>query len=165
MTSPATKAVPDGFHTITPHLVVKNGNEAIEFYKKAFGARELSRSAGPDGTRVMHASLQIGDSMIMLNDEFPEYGAKGPRSIGGTPVTIHLYVDDADTWYKRAVEAGATETMPIMDAFWGDRYGKLTDPFGHEWSIATHTEDLSPEEIGKRAQEYFSKMGGGEENK
>ena len=154
-----TKPIPEGFHTITPHLVVSNGNEAIEFYKKAFGATELARSPGPDGKSLMHASLKIGDSIIMLNDEFPDWGMKGPESIGGTPVTIHLYVDDVDAWFERASRAGATETMPVMDAFWGDRYGKLTDPYGHHWSIATHKEDLTPEQIQKRSEAAFPSGG------
>ena len=148
---PPTRPVPDGYHTITPHLVVKNGAKAIEFYKKAFGAKEIARAPGPGGT-LMHATLQIGDSIVMLNDEFPQWGAQGPQSIGGTPVTIHLYVDDADKWYKRAVAAGAQETMPIQDCFWGDRYGKLTDPFGHKWAIATRKETLTPQEIQQRAK-------------
>jgi len=150
------RPIPEGFHTVTPHLVVKNGHEAIELYKRAFGAEELSRSPGPDGTGVMHASLKIGNSVIMLNDEFPDWGVKGPQSIGGSPVTLHLYVEDVDTWYKRAVDAGASETMPVMDAFWGARYGKLTDPYGHRWSIATHKEDVTPEQLQQRAAKAFS---------
>jgi PhnB protein len=147
---PPTKPIPDGFHTVTPHLVVKNGLKAIEFYKKAFAAREISVSPGPGGT-IMHATLQIGDSIVMLNDEFPDFGCKGPESIGGTPVTIHLYVDDADKWFDRALATGATETQPIEDAFWGDRYGQVTDPFGHQWSIATRKENLTQQQIEQRA--------------
>lgn len=150
----AAKPVPEGFTTVTPHLVVKNAPEAIEFYKKAFGAQETMRMPGPGGT-VMYAELRIGSGVIMMNDEFPEMGARSPLSIGGTAVTITLYVDDADSFMAAAKAAGANETMPVQDMFWGDRYGKCTDPYGHEWAIATHKEDLSPEEIGKRAAEMF----------
>ncbi len=153
------KPIPDGFHAITPHLVVRDASAAIEFYKKAFGADELHRSMGPDGKSIIHATLKIGDSMLMLNDEFPEWQCHGPQSTGGTPVTIHLYVTDVDTVYQQAVDAGATATMPVMDAFWGDRYGKLKDPFGHEWSIATHTETVTPEQMKQRAEAFFAEAG------
>jgi len=143
---PAVKPIPDGFHTITPHIVVKGAAKAIDFYKAAFGAEELGRHAMPDGT-IMHAQLKIGDTMLMLNDEFPAMGAKGPQSIGGTPVTLHLYVQDADKAWERAVKAGATVKMPLADMFWGDRYGLVNDPFGHAWSIATHKADLTPAQI------------------
>ena len=146
------KPIPDGFHTLTPHLVVKGASQAIEFYKKAFGAEELGRLTGPNGNSVMHADLKIGDSHIFLVDEFPEMDCRGPQSIGGTPVTIHMYVEDVDAAFDKAVAAGATEQMPVADMFWGDRYGVLTDPFGHSWSLASHKEDLTPEEIAKRAQ-------------
>lgn len=149
------KPVPDGFHTVTPHLVIKGAAKAIDFYKKAFGAEEISRMPGPDGDSVMHAMIRIGNSFIMLADEFPDWKCLGPQSIGGTPVVIHLYVDDADATFKQAVDAGATATMPVDNTFWGDRYGKVTDPFGHEWSIATHVEDVSPREMQKRAAEQF----------
>ncbi|MFI5018662.1 MAG: VOC family protein, partial [Dongiales bacterium] len=133
------KPIPDGFHSLSPHLTVADAAAAIEFYKKAFGATEMGRMPAPDGKRVMHAMLRIGDSSLMLNDEFPEWSAeRGPKSLGGTPVTIHLYVEDCGAVYKRAVAAGATATMPPSDMFWGDRYGRLTDPYGHIWSIATH---------------------------
>ena len=122
---------------------------AIEFYKKAFGAEEIARMPGPKGS-VMHAEIQIGDSRIMLNDEFPDFGKMGPASIGGTPITIHLYVNDVDALFDRAVKAGATARMPVADMFWGDRYGQIEDPFGHHWSIATHKEDVSPEECMRR---------------
>jgi PhnB protein len=154
----------EGFHTITPSLIVKGAAEAIEFYKRAFGAEELGRTPmrGPDGqTRIAHAELRIGDSMLLLADEFPEYGVTGPK--GGSPVTIHLYVTDADAVFNRAVEAGATVRMPLMDAFWGDRYGKLTDPFGHDWSIATHLEDVPDEEIPKRMAAAMGGAGCGSE--
>jgi len=143
--------IPSGYHAITPHLVINGAAEAIEFYKRAFGAEEHCRMPfpGPDGTvKLGHAELQIGDSRLFLADEFPEWGSVGPR--GGSPVTIHLYVTDADAAFARAVEAGATVAMPLEDAFWGDRYGKLVDPFGHHWSIAEHREDLTPEQMQER---------------
>lgn len=144
------KPVPEGFRTITPHLVVDGAAEAIEFYRKAFGAEETLRMPGPDG-KLMHAELKIGDSALMLNDPFPEYGAVGPKAIGGSPVTIHLYVNDVDALWDRAIKAGVKVLMPLMDAFWGDRYGLVEDPYGHRWSMATHKEDLTLEEIGQRA--------------
>jgi uncharacterized glyoxalase superfamily protein PhnB len=150
------KAVPEGYHTLTPHLVVKGAGQAIEFYKKAFGAEEITRMPGPDGKSIMHAEIKIGDSRLFLVDEFPEMGAQGPLGIGGTPVTIHVYVEDVDTVFNRAVAAGAQVRMPLADAFWGDRYGQVTDPFGHRWSLATRKEDLTPEEISQRAQAAFS---------
>src|SRR3954451_21100478 len=143
--------IPDGQHTITPHLVVKGASEAVEFYKRAFGAEELYRMPfpGPDGRmKLGHAELQIGDSRLYLADECPEHGSKGPN--GSSPVTIHLYVTDADAAFGRAVKAGATVSMPLADMFWGDRYGKVVDPFGHHWSIAAHLEDLTPEQMQER---------------
>jgi uncharacterized glyoxalase superfamily protein PhnB len=145
------KAVPDGMHTITPHLVCRDAAEAIAFYQKAFGAVELARLPGPQG-KLLHAMLRIGDSPFMLVDEFPDWGALGPQSLKGSPVTIHLYVEDADAAVERAVAAGARLTMPVADMFWGDRYGTVEDPFGHRWSIATHIRDLSPEEIQAAAK-------------
>ncbi len=148
--------IPDGHHTITPHLVVKGASEAIEFYKRAFGAEELCRMTfpGPDGrVKLGHAGLQIGDSRLFLADDFPEYGSTGPN--GHSPVTIHLFVTDADAVFARAVEAGATVAMPLADMFWGDRYGKLVDPFGHHWSIAEHLEDLTPEQMQERKAAAF----------
>jgi PhnB protein len=150
------KPIPDGYHTLTPHLVVKDASKAIEFYKKAFGAKEIRRVPGPDGKSLIHAELQVGDSRLLLVDEFPEMNCRGPKSVGGTPVTIHMFVADVDAAFEKAVKAGAEVTMPLADMFWGDRYGILTDPFGHSWSIATHQEDVTPEEIGKRAQGAFS---------
>lgn len=144
------KPVPDGFHTVTPHLVVKGAADAIEFYRRAFGAEEVARMPGQGG-KLLYAEIRIGDSRIMLKDEFPEWGSKGPRANSPTPVTIHLYVDDADAVFQRAVAAGATITHPLADKFWGDRYGKLEDPFGHQWSIATRVEDLTAEQILERA--------------
>jgi PhnB protein len=150
-----TKAVPEGYHTLIPHLVVKGASQAIEFYKKVFGAEEISRLPAPDGKSLMHAAIKIGDSRLFLVDEFLEMGGLGPLSIGGTPVTIHVYVEDVDTVFNQAVAAGAQVRAPLADMFWGDRYGVLTDPFGHSWSLATHKEDLTPEEISKGAQAAF----------
>jgi PhnB protein len=150
------KTVPDGFHTLTPHLVVKGASQAIDFYKKAFGAEEIKRLPGPDGKSLIHAELKIGDSRLLLVDEFPEMDCRGPQSAGASPVTIHMFVDDVDVVFDKALAAGAEVRMPVMDQFWGDRYGVLTDPFGHLWSIATHKEDLAPEEIRERAQAAFS---------
>ena len=146
------KPIPSGFHTLTPHLVIKGASKAIEFYKNAFGAEELCRMPGPDGKSIMHADLKIGDSHLMLVDEFPEMDCRGPQSIGGTSVTIHMYVEDVDAAFGKAVAAGAQVKMPLADMFWGDRYGLLTDPFGHAWSLASNKEDLTAEEIGKLAQ-------------
>ena len=136
----------NGMHTITPHLICKDAAEAIPFYVKAFGAVELARLPGPDG-RLMHAMLRIGDSPLMLVDEMPEHGALGPLALKGSPVTLHLSVKDVDAAVAQAVAAGATVTMPVADMFWGDRYGLVQDPFGHNWSVATHIRDLSPKEI------------------
>ncbi len=146
--------VPPGHHTVTPHLVIKGAIEAIAFYKKAFGAEGLACMYGPDGRTVMHAELKIGDSMIFVADEFPGTDCRSPASVGGTTVTINLYVDNVDALYNRAVAAGAKATMPLMNAFWGDRYGKLMDPFGHCWGLAQHIEDVSPQEVARRAEEF-----------
>jgi uncharacterized glyoxalase superfamily protein PhnB len=151
------KAVPPGFHTLTPHLIVRNAAEALEFYKKALGAEVLNVAHTPDG-KIMHASLRIGDSMLMLNDEMPQYGALSPLGHGGTSVTIHIYTEDVDSVFNRAVAAGAKVKMPVMDQFWGDRYGALTDPYGHSWSIATHVKDLSPEEMQRAQDEAMANM-------
>ena len=145
------KPIPDGMHTLTPHLVCRDAAAAIDFYAKAFGATELGRLAGADG-KLIHAMLRIGDSSLMLLDEFPDWGALSPLSLKGSPVTVHLYVEDADESFERAVAAGAKVTIPLDDMFWGDRYGKLEDPFGHQWSIATHIRDASPEEIRAAAK-------------
>lgn len=157
----AVKPIPEGFHTITAHLVCRNAQQAIEFYKKAFGAEEVMLMRGPGGQGVMHCELKIGDSIIFLCDEFPEMGARSPQALNGTPVTIHLYVRDADATFKRAADAGATVAMPVQDQFWGDRYGKLVDPFGHHWSVAQHIEDVSPEECERRAAAMFGGECGG----
>jgi uncharacterized glyoxalase superfamily protein PhnB len=145
--------IPEGFHTITPTLIVDGAAAAIEFYVRAFGAVELFRAASPDGEKIMHAMIQIGDSKVMLGDEFPDWGCRGPRSVGGTPVSLHLYVEDADAFYEAAVAAGVTATMPICDAFWGDRYAKVVDPFGHEWAIASRKRIVGDEELAKAAQD------------
>ncbi len=146
------KKIPDGFHALTPHLVVRDGNAAIEFYKKAFGAQELGRMAMPGGKKIMHALLKINDSMLMLMDEMPETKTMGPTSLGGTAVTLHLYVTDVDAAFDRAAKAGAKVVLPVSDMFWGDRYGIITDPFGHNWSLATHVRDVAPEEMAKAAE-------------
>ncbi len=151
MTMSQVKAVPDGMHTVTPHLICSGAADAIEFYKKAFNAVEMGRMPGPQG-KLIHALIRIGDSAVMLVDEFPEWGSFGPKSLKGSPVTIHLYVENVDTIVERAVGAGATITMPLEDTFWGDRYCKLEDPFGHQWSVATHVRDVSPEEMQQAAQ-------------
>jgi len=142
----SAKPIPDGMHTVTPHLVCAGAAAAIEFYKKAFDATEASRMAGPQG-KLIHAMIRIGDSAVMLVDEFPEFGGFGPKALKGSPVTIHLYVEDVDTFVSRAVAAGAKITMPLEDMFWGDRYCQLEDPFGHHWSVATHIRDMSIEEM------------------
>ena len=152
---PQVKPIPDGLHTVTPHLVCAGAADAIEFYKKAFNAVETIRLPGPQG-KLMHAAIRIGDSAVMLVDEFPDMGAFGPKWLKGSPVTIHLYVEDVDAFVERAVAAGAKITMPLEDMFWGDRYCKLEDPFGHHWSVATHVRDVSPEEM----QQAMQKMGG-----
>ncbi|HYY28464.1 MAG TPA: VOC family protein [Chthoniobacterales bacterium] len=150
--------VPDGFHTVTPHLVVKGASQAIEFYKKAFGAEEVMRMPGPDGKSIMHAEIKIGDSVVFLRDEFPEAACGDSEGTGRSRVSIHLYVTDVDATFKVALEAGATEQMPVADMFWGDRFGSLADPFGHEWSVATRKEDLTAEEMRKRSQQACSQQ-------
>lgn len=143
------RPIPEGVHTITPHLVCAGAADAIAFYVKAFGAKELYRVPGPEG-KILNARVQIGDSGFMLNDEFPPM-AVGPHALKGTPVTIHLYVEDADAFAARAAEAGAKVLMPVQEMFWGDRYGMLEDPFGHRWSVATHVRDVSPQEMAEAA--------------
>lgn len=144
--SAAVKPIPEGMHSLTPHLICNGAAAAIAFYRDAFGAVETSRLPGPDG-KLMHASIRIGDSTLMLADEIAGCGVAGPRTLNGSPVTLHLYVEDADAVMARAVEAGATQTMPVTEMFWGDRYGQLEDPFGHRWSVATHVRDLTPEQV------------------
>lgn len=148
--------IPSGYHTLTPYLVVNGAARAIEFYTQVFGATEVLRMPDPGG-RIMHAEIQIGDSRVMLADEFPEWDARGPQSIGGTPVGLALYFPDCDAVVARAVAAGATLQRPVQDQFYGDRSGTLIDPFGHKWTVATHKEDVSPEELQKRATALFGK--------
>ena len=157
MTTAPVKAIPEGMHTITPHLVCAGASDAIAFYKAAFGAVEGGRMAGPDG-KLMHAQVRIGDSTLMLVDEMPEWGALGPKALKGSPVTIHLYVKDVDAVVAQAVKAGATLKMPVADMFWGDRYGQVEDPFGHKWSVATHTRDLTPEQIHQGMMQMGKEM-------
>jgi len=148
----AVKAIPEGFHSVTPYMIVRNAARAIEFYKQAFGAVEKGVMNSPDG-KVAHAELQIGDSIIMLGDEFPEMGALSPQSTGGAGMGLHIYLEDVDAAFDRAVKAGAKVEMPVADMFWGDRYGKLADPFGHKWSIGTHKRDVSMEEMEAAMQQ------------
>jgi PhnB protein len=150
-------AIPCGHGTVTPHLVIKGAAEAIEFYKEALGATEIMRMPGPTG-KLMHAEIQIGTSRVYLADEHPAYGSLSPLSIGGTPVVLHLYVEDVDAAFARAVEAGATVTMPLMDMFWGDRFGKFSDPFGHHWAMAQHVEDVNCEEMADRGKKAMAQM-------
>ena len=149
-TRDAVKRIPDGMRTVTPHLVCAGAAEAIDFYKRAFGATELMRLAAGDG-RLLHACIRIGDSAVMLVDEFPEWCSLGPKSRNGSSVTIHLYVENVDTFAERAARAGAKTILPVQDMFWGDRYGVLEDPFGHRWSVATHVRDVPPAEMQRGA--------------
>lgn len=152
MSTSSVKAIPAGTHTVSPHLVVAGAAAAIEFYTKAFGATEILRIPTPDG-KLLHASVKIGDSCVMLVDEMPNWKCLGPLALGGSPVTLHLSVEDVDAFVAKAVAAGATLKMPVADMFWGDRYGMVTDPFGHNWSVATQTKDLTPEEITAAAKD------------
>ncbi len=146
MSQAKVQPIPEGMHSITPHLICEGASAAIEFYKKAFGAVETARMPG-EGGKLLHAMVKIGDSNVMLADDFPDWGGFGPKALKGSPVTIHLYVTDADAVFNRAVDAGAQVKMPIADMFWGDRYGIVIDPFGHHWSIATHQRDMTPEQM------------------
>jgi len=148
------KPIPEGYHSLTPYLIVGGAAEAIEYYKKAFGAIELFRM--DHGGKIGHAEMKIGDSPFMLADEFPEMGYRGAKTLGGTPVNLMIYVDDVDTIYKQAIEAGGTEVKPLQDQFYGDRSGTLTDPFGHVWTVATHKEDVSSEEMEKRVAAFMA---------
>jgi PhnB protein len=150
-----TNPIPDGYPRVMPYLILDGASEAIAFYGSVLGARERMRMAAPQG-RVGHAELELGDSVIMLADEFPDMGARGPRAVGGTPVTVHVYVDDVDSVFDRALAAGANELQPVEDRFYGDRVGQFEDPFGHRWSVATHVEDVPPDEMAKRAEEAMS---------
>jgi PhnB protein len=151
------RPIPEGYHTATPYLTVNNGARAIEFYKRAFGAQEKFRMDAPGG-KIGHSELKIGDSVIMLSDEMPGGTCRAPQSLNGTTVNVFLYVNDVDSVFNQAISAGAKVDTPVQDMFWGDRYGKLTDPFGHSWSVATHKEDVAPADMQKRAQEAMSKM-------
>lgn len=154
----AVKAVPDGYQSVTPYLIVKRADRAIDYYKKVFGASQRMRMDGPNGT-VGHAEIEIEGSVIMLADEFPDMGFRSPKSLGGTGVSLVLYVKDVDTCFDRAVAAGAKMLRPVQDQFYGDRSGTLEDPFGHVWTISTHKEDLSPEELNKRAEAAMKQHG------
>lgn len=156
----SAKSPPKGYHSITPTLIVRDANRAIDFYKRALGAEERYRMKGPDGS-IMHAEIQIGDSPIMLAEENEQWGSKSPLSTNGVPVSLYIYVDDADKAFARAIEAGATERYPLEDAFWGDRFGKLADPFGHEWGIAQRIKEMSSEEVERAGEEWMAKMSAG----
>lgn len=147
------KPIPAGYHTVTPYMTIKNAAKALEFYQKAFNAKELYRLDGPDG-KIMHAEIQIGDSKIMLSDEMPGWNAKGPEAYGGTPMSLMLYVDDVDSLFKQAISAGGKEVMALENQFYGDRSGTLRDPFGHVWTLATHVEDVSEMEMKKRLEKF-----------
>lgn len=151
-----TQPIPSGFRTVTPGLVISDAPRAVAFYQEAFGAEVVAQMYMPDGKTLMHAELRIGDSMVMLGEEAKEWGALSPYTLEGSPVTLHLYVSDVDAAWDRAVKAGCKITTPLKTMFWNDRYGKLTDPFGHHWALATHVEDVSPAEIERRAAEAFS---------
>ena len=156
----AVKPIPEGYHSVTPYLIIKGAADAIEFYKKAFGATELFRFPAPDG-KIGHAEIKIGDSPIMLADEFAEMGYKGPQALGGSPVSLMIYLEDVDTVFNRAVEAGASVKEAVQDKFYGDRTGTLTDPFGHVWHVSTHKEDVSMAEMEERAKQASAKASGG----
>jgi PhnB protein len=153
----ATQPVPEGYHTVSPYLAVEDAARAIEYYTKAFGAKETVRMDAPGG-KIGHAELEIGDSRIMLSDQFPQSSTKPPKELGGTSMSVFMYVEDVDALVKQAVDAGATVTMEVADQFWGDRFGSITDPFGHSWSIATHVEDVPPEEIAERGRAAMAGM-------
>jgi len=153
----ATKPIPEGYHTLTPYLAVDDAAQAIEYYKKAFGAKERMRMDAPEG-KIGHAELEIGDSVVMLSDPFPQASTRPPKELGGTSASVFMYVEDVDAVVKQAVDAGATVTMEVADQFWGDRFGTVADPFGHLWSIATHVEDVPPEQMAERAKEAMAAM-------
>jgi uncharacterized glyoxalase superfamily protein PhnB len=157
----AVRPVPEGYHTVTVALTVKDCERAIAFYRSAFGAELVDRMYGPDGKSVVHASLKLGDSMIFLSDEFPGFAARAPETLGGSSCSVYLYVKDADGAFDRAVKAGCTVKHPLMDAFWGDRCGTVTDPFGYQWDLATHVEDVKPEEMKRRAEAFNRELAKG----
>lgn len=150
-----TKPIPDGYHSLTPHIVVTDAAQAIDFYKKAFGAQEVTRMSTPDGKAIMHAQMKVGNSTLMMGGEFPPH-CLSPKSRGGSSVTLHFYVENADAAFERAVKAGCNVRMPIADMFWGDRYGVVEDPFGHVWALATHKQDFTPEQIAENAKKFFA---------
>jgi PhnB protein len=154
----AVQPIPDGYHSVTPYLTVDDAAKAIEYYKQVFGAKERVRMDAPDG-KVGHAELEIGDSLVMLSDSFPQSSSKSPKELGGTSAGVFLYVEDVDAVVKKAVDAGATVTMEVADQFWGDRFGSVQDPFGHVWSVATHVEDVPPEEMAERAKAAMAPVG------
>jgi uncharacterized glyoxalase superfamily protein PhnB len=149
------KAIPEGYHSITPNLIVSDGDKAIDFYKRAFGATELARMPAPGGG-VLHAELRIGNSVFMLGEENRDMGSKSPSTLGGTPLSLYVYVENVDAAWERALKAGGKPDMPLADMFWGDRAGWLTDPFGHAWALAQHVKDLTPEEIQKGQEAFFA---------
>lgn len=153
-----TKAIPEGFHSVTPMFVFKDARKAIEFYKRAFGAQERFAMPGPDGKGVMHAELRIGDSIIMMSEENPQQPCKSAETIGGSPVSFYLYLENVDEAFRIALEAGAESRMPVQDMFWGDRTGTVQDPFGYSWTLAVHIKDLTPQEIQQGAQAFFAEM-------
>jgi PhnB protein len=155
--APKVNPKPQGYHTVTPSLVVRDGAKALEFYRRAFGVEEKARMLGPDGG-IMHAEFRFGDSIIMLNDEMPDMGARSPTAYGGTPVKFYVYVENVDAAWKRALDAGAKQVVPIQDMFWGDRLGCLEDPFGHAWNLAQHVADPTPEEMKRGQEEFLSKF-------
>ena len=158
--APQVQPIPPGYHTVSPHLAVRGGLEAMEFYKKAFSAEERGRFMTPDNTRLMHGEIKIGDSIVMRGEENPQKGCPGPQSLGATTVSLFLYVQDADRVFNQALAAGAKSVMPVADMFWGDRAGTVSDPFGHQWTIATHKEDVPPEEMKRRGQAFLEQMAG-----
>src|SRR5687768_9642439 len=154
------KAIPEGYQSVIPYLAVDDATKAIEFYKRAFGATERGRMEGPDGKNA-HCELQVADSVVMLSDPFPQFTTKPPKELGGTSTGLFMYVEDVDEAIQTAADAGATITMPAADQFWGDRFGQVQDPFGHQWQIATRVEELTPEEVGRRSQEFMASIGQG----
>ena len=157
----AVQAIPDGYSTVTPHLVVEGAAEAIEFYKKAFGAEEMGRLPMPDGKRLMHAEIKIGDSRIMMVDAMEEFGSKGPKGFGGTPVSLNLYSEDAKGLFEQAVAAGCEVAMPLEEQFWGDLFGRLVDPYGHSWGVSQHVKDVTPEEMAEAGKAAMAAMSEG----
>ena len=150
--------IPKGYHTVTPGLSVRDAARAIDFYKKAFGAKEKMRMTGPDGKSVMHSELQIGNSKLMIGEEMPQMGNPSPQTLNGTTINLYIYVKNVDKVFEQAVKAGATVTMPVNDAFWGDRFGSLKDPFGHSWGLASRKHNLSEKQMRKAAEEFFAKQ-------